>query len=617
MSFMKGFGSAFSTSFENERSRREKRKDDLFALTYENYMKRKSDFDSAKAEDSKMVTRAKSLATDHQQPPESWTAIYERLKSGESEDYIVKQLKTGKYAITQNGTQTTVSPSPIAPPAAPAAPATPTVPVAPAAPGLGAPAPTLVPAAPDPAAPVVQPAPAAPVAQPVPVPAKPDNIFQRMRTAVQEKNRNDAMGRVADVTGTSVDDVNRTLTEKYAAGEYDTSKIQFTPGSPAIEFTTQAEAIFLRDQAVAQGKPDLAKQYQKMVDSHSLAQDLKAASDNGQTMFIVRDPDTGVVTHKSGQRNAQGVFDPISNKTYDFVRPVGKQELEQWYKLAADTKGLPEFKEKQAQIASVYQLGAEMFDILDANRDALSVSGTISLTVTDLVKNVDAVLRTFGTASKDPKSKEAAAAELKAMEDKVNQSFATGVIVNQADAKALLEAKLKLAAYRVGAVEGQTGKDVSNADFSRMYDIIRVSGTNPKLFAEQFKSYMEGLENQLNSQAEGFNNSATSNVIKSIDGYVPVVEVATNFDEYLKRVGMEKYRDRVHNSKLLDIPEPDAPEPVEKPDPQTLQRMPDTDDVKSLSDWYNNLKDGELYTVKEPDGTVVTKRKGSSKGVIK
>ena len=64
MGFMAGFGPAFADAFNAGNERRAKRKDDMFKLTYSEFLDRREKYEKKKEADSKLVSSAKTLARD-------------------------------------------------------------------------------------------------------------------------------------------------------------------------------------------------------------------------------------------------------------------------------------------------------------------------------------------------------------------------------------------------------------------------------------------------------------------------------------------------------------------------------------------------------------------------
>ena len=108
MSFMKGFGEAFSESYNAGIERNEKRRQDALDKQWELYkerLKETKDTDKANRQDWKF---ASSIAEANQLPPEAAYKIYEWKQSGLSDSQIQDYLEKGSFEVSRQGSKTQV-----------------------------------------------------------------------------------------------------------------------------------------------------------------------------------------------------------------------------------------------------------------------------------------------------------------------------------------------------------------------------------------------------------------------------------------------------------------------------------------------------------------------------
>lgn len=91
MSFMAGFGPAFSEGIKKNQELREQRKDDAFKLTFAEFSRSREKRDNDKKEDQLAIRKAKAYASAKN--PEAWPKVYEWVKAGLSDDEIQKRME--------------------------------------------------------------------------------------------------------------------------------------------------------------------------------------------------------------------------------------------------------------------------------------------------------------------------------------------------------------------------------------------------------------------------------------------------------------------------------------------------------------------------------------------
>lgn len=100
MGFMKGFGSSFSTSFENARTRRAAKERDAFQVAYDSFQRNSTQYEADRKADEALINSAKTLVSQAGLPEETWGEAYKRLKAGFSVEKTDEWLRTNKFSVT-------------------------------------------------------------------------------------------------------------------------------------------------------------------------------------------------------------------------------------------------------------------------------------------------------------------------------------------------------------------------------------------------------------------------------------------------------------------------------------------------------------------------------------
>ena len=100
MGFMKGFGSSFSTSFENARTRRAAKERDAFQVAYDSFQRNSTQYEEDKKADEALINSAKTLVSQAGLPEETWEAAYKRLRAGFTVEKTDEWLRSNKFSVT-------------------------------------------------------------------------------------------------------------------------------------------------------------------------------------------------------------------------------------------------------------------------------------------------------------------------------------------------------------------------------------------------------------------------------------------------------------------------------------------------------------------------------------
>lgn len=509
MGFMAGFGPSFSDSFNAGLERNAKRKDDLFKMTFADLIDKRDKVAEYKREDAKAARKAEALIENSGVDPRAYPYVFKQVQSGIDDTVILNDLRTGRFDFDEAEKESATPEGANEPEA--------TDPMAAQMQGSGMTPQDEVPA--EPAAPA-----AAPEAEGI------SGLFGSFMGGGDARRQARARQAAAEAAGMTPEEVEEAYGE-YAPPEIDTSGISFTP-STDNDFIPLAEAIHKRDLAKQRGNTAQFEHFDGIVKSHNLANQMEESSKSGTPMWIIRDEE-GNLKHVTGPLTENGVIDVMSKeqKAYEPVRQVSDEEKELWAKLAVDTESITKYKEQQAKVASMYGLTNDIITIVDANPEALTAVGGVSQTISNLTQELDA---TISLIAKSGASTPEQLAKLQKYEDQIQNMIFSDAVKNAADARALVEAKLKLATYRGGRLEGQEGRDLSNFDVGRLDSIFKAS-KDPVVFKAQVAQYLGGLTDELDQQGAQLNQyNPIITTLNNTYEYSPVDAIVPDFETFWK-----------------------------------------------------------------------------------
>lgn len=502
--FMSGFGSAFSRSFENARERSAQREDDLFKIKFQQYAANKKKYDDLKAEDAKAVRLAKSLTEANGQPSESWSKVYDWVKSGMSEEMINKQLQNGKFEISAGEApdpQTADTPDATQSPA-----------------NLSEAAGASVDAQ---------------MQQSGMTPPKDGGLFGGTQNASGmdlRSNRNERVdNRISEVTGDSAGDIQKMMdsggnyTPEPLAGE-EGMTVTWKPskGDDAWDVKSIEAAKTNLVKAEESGDPAQIARAQRILDAQIGAVSIQAeAMARAKGEFY--EP-KGAAIIKNGEfagyaiprKNAQGEqkwVDPKTNQILgnDDVVPYTKEMSKDMAEIAEKTqKPAEEYINKAENLASIVLLSKEMQDIATNNPKAAGFAGQAASYLDAAARNISGTIALFANRSAETgeyttevlgqiREKE------KALEDKL-RNFTGDEIQRTALDAALLDAKATRMAYAYGVSQGQEGRSVAVSEFENFKRNALANG-NPVAMKQSTAEFVSGEYNKLKIMEENLNNS--------------------------------------------------------------------------------------------------------------
>jgi hypothetical protein len=496
--FMSGFGSAFSRSFEQGLQERREKDRDMFKLKYADYISRRDQIEKEEQLAQKQIKAAKDLVNRTGVPAEMWGEGFKMLQSGydikdveeyfTSNDFIIEPITTAKSdpgapASPQddltNQAQSTVdaqmSESGMAPPADGGIFGNLKAKL-----GMGADTPTSQP--------------------------------QMSRTDMKRNER--VTGDIASAAGVSPEEVNRTLGSR-PEPTYGVPEIGFKaipkggPEPDKINTLEEAGIEVLR----ASESGDMARlQFAK--DRFKLLQELEAdkitktarakaiaegtyAESNALAM-IDKDGNFVKIVYPEGPEGQQ--VDSVTGEPIDpsvaSYRKLNKRVLDKKDEITKEIGAArKEYTDKVNNAVEGVRLIGDIRKMVDPSQggDPRVLTATAGLAQT-LQGYAREAYTAIDVLSKDSQTKgvytEAGFKKMQNLEAQLAQTLGSE-INTLAGRRAMYEAKVKLAAYRFAMMEGQSGRDISNADAVR-WDEILSSTNDPKVLQEKLASITSG-----------------------------------------------------------------------------------------------------------------------------
>lgn len=534
MGFMAGFGPAFGEAFNKGLDRQQKKADDMFKMQFQKYLEDEKDRKEQDRKAGYAIQQAQKLVEETGQPPEVVGRIASDLQAGVSYEQMRKSLEEGKYTVSSTSAGMKVSDEPVTQASA-------TSPV-------------------DPRDQQTQDAFSKGVQEKVAIPGgnvqtgtntstPPTGVSSNVSTPSAPRPQGPAgskfrqvseanIKKIAEATGEDPAEVRRKMTSPYESPiqklQNPNLKISYVRSVAAgKDFVDRAKAIYLAEQYRAVGDEATAKKYDAMVQAHVLDDQLTLSAKEGQAMFIVRDPETGQITHTPGRRGQDGKIIGPDNKQYDYVRDVGKEEEAVWREFGADNKDLSEFNRKQVDLASMYKTADRYFALLGDDSLSLTTTGKVSQVIDRIKREAENYVKLASSATSSPDTE----TNFRKLEGEIDGAIKSGAIKDVADRTSLLNSLKTIMMYRAGALEGQSARDLSDKDVARMETIIQ-SSTDPKVVKQQIAEFLAEKTNEIKSSELQFNqNNRRISMLNSVYKYSPITETVTDFDTFMKQSG--------------------------------------------------------------------------------
>lgn len=525
--FMAGFGEAFSNSFNQSKERADKRRDDLFKLTYNEYLSRKKTKEEADKKNNEAVSYGKAMLAGREDiPQEAAFTIAQWKLAGLTDAQIQDNIDNGEWTKNNDlkpSIQTTSQPT--------------------------------QPTAEDRALQGKSIEAGNPVTLTKGTEGKGGifgDLFSREGRNNRDKNR--AMNEAAKTAG-----MDRTEFDKFMSESGETSSlpqtsagISFSRKPEPIEHVGHAEALWRREMALENNNPKLAGQYDSMIKQHEFAKqfDQAAKDGGGRVAYKLRDG-----TWKIGLLTQEGdkTLDPQGNEV-DVIatRPIKPDEAEIHKELRARNPEIEKYRARQVDTANLMSAAKELDDIASLRPNVLTRTGRLTGMVREIYNDIaaagDLMTRMSGKTSKEVTKQLQDAGIIRegddasSLEDRVSDMLRKGEFASDAEAQALFDTKVKLMTYRIGRLEGESGRGMSNQDYARLEGVIKDANGDLKTFKSGLNSYVRGLIESMEAEAVGLNDYNVSvKQLKEQFGVSPVDEVTPGLRSFIEATDNEKY----------------------------------------------------------------------------
>lgn len=575
---MAGFGESFSRSFERQRDISEKRKEDLFQKTYENFIKNKAKYDEEKATDTKAISKAKSLSEQYGQPPEAWSKIYEWIKEGQSDSDIRDILATGKFSVEQKGSEKIVSEKPVQPPI------------------------------------IQQPATQLPKAPQIEEDTglfgklfgKGPNLLGQTGT-IQERNMQWALDRTSKSTGASTDEINQVM-GGYKPQPVDSSGISFTPASNTFKnLPDNYKDAFVKAQQYRQmGDLDNYKKFINIAEDYLFAEgNLERIKTIQQNPVISGQPAKTV--DSSGQIKIQmviekpdGTFvDKEGNPVQTMTRTENEMKAEDDI-ISQNKDNIKDIIDKKVNLNSMYESAGLLSELGEKNPAILTnwsrnTSSFLASKGQDL-NNLYSMITSSVKESLNNPNKKFSAEELALLEkrsDYIKEKL--GPLVNDTSAQAALaNIHTNLMAYRLGMILGQSGRGLAETERKMFLDIFSDS-VDPTKYNVQLASTLASLESLIDHEAQlKFGPNSGGEKFAEEYGYNPLERYSKPVSESLTENAKRSYTKLQKFAPIpgsIGVPEPTSTlmQPQQQTQPKQLPQG------MNPNEWWNTIQPGEAF----------------------
>jgi len=510
MGFMAGFGPAFSDAFNAGNDRRAKRKDDLFKLTYSEFLDRREKYEKKKESDSKLIGSAKTLARDLAGNEEYWPKVYDWLQSGMSENTILELIQNGEFETALTATPEVQD---IGPPEE----------VQMADSGLANPTAEMPAAQSD----------VAQMAMPEQDSGMMGKLFPGMAQAKRDRDINRSLDQVSQVSGMKREEIDQIMKGTGNTAKTDSSGIVYkrkptpvepdkinTPEESWIEQTHAQREYDLNPTATNEVRLQKANdRVRALKDLETIKQEARARADaakegraygffsakkldeNGKFMnaVLVEQAENGFYKTESGELIPQNQVQRWKDGEFDDYKKVASATA----KLGGD-----HVTKRSSNVKELIYLSKDMATIVNQTSGAVlaqRTSGLASLAVdwAQELKELSRVLTDDNIANDKN-----AAQKLNELDDTVSNLLKKN-ITDLATQRGLLEAKAKIFAYKLGMAMGQEGRSLVEVERKVFEDLGlgQTGGTStPQKFNQNLANIVSDQVRSLDSAAIDLNN---------------------------------------------------------------------------------------------------------------
>lgn len=499
MSFMAGFGDAFSRSFEAGNERNARRREDLFKMTYTDFINKRDKISEYKREDAKAARKAEALIEQSGVDPRAYPFVFKQVQAGVDESTLVNDLRTGRFEYGDDKESVETEAQPDTPEDVD--------PMAAQMENSG-----MVP--PEGPAPVEATAPAADTSSSG---INIGGLFPSFRGGTRaERDRARTFESVGSAAGISPEEVESTLSgDAYTPPQIDASGIKFTPAEAAQKadpISTLRESKIELDSAMASGDPKriavAERRWQSVLSASTIEAELKAKAEgiqvDGAPASLYKDgkyvrpirvkklPDGSMVDIIT-EEPVDGQVVPRDDAETDLLEKinasVGKPMEDQTARMAAATGSIRTYH-KMADI--VQKTNGEVLAPVTSGVFQWAEKWIQDATVSASRFNqlmaggkVDEAMQTT--------TMESLQAQLEALQQNPDQSLGTQ--------KGLFEVQKAIMAYQLGATMGQDGRSLAEAE-RKLFTEMAAGGVTPDRFHQGMSDILIGNVRSLDQQTK-------------------------------------------------------------------------------------------------------------------
>lgn len=373
-----------------------------------------------------------------------------------------------------------------------------------------------------------------------------------------DRARDRSFDQIAQITGTSRDEIEGIMSfdDSKLPELPDTTGVTFTKKAKPVDFVSHAESIYRYNLAVQNGDQGQANHYKSMIKSHEFAKDYDAAVESGaaggMVAYQLRDGTwkTGVLTQDGGKvLNPQGQEVDVIR-----TRPISEEEFKIHSELREKNPEVVKYRARQIDAANLMAAAKELDEIATLRPMVLTRTGGIVGSLREIYNDIIAAGDLMTRLTKENKTSEQITKELKnagiihdnedasSLENRVTEMLRKGEFANEAEAKALFDTKVKLMTYRIGRLEGQEGRGMSDKDFKRLQDVIRNANGDLDTFRAGLNSYVKQMIDGLDAEAISLNDyNATVDYLIDNFGVSPVDKIVPGTRAFIEQTGNEAY----------------------------------------------------------------------------
>lgn len=538
MSFMAGFGQAFSESFENSRRRREKQEDDIFKMSFQKFLDNDEQRKKDEIADAGNVRKAQALsdAVPGVNKKAATAQIYKMLTAGLDEDFILEELRKPGASVEFTRVDSQEKKN------------------------LEEQTDAML-------------APGSESQKQANLQGVQENQEgQKSRFtdtfagglfgspySKRDRSAERAAQKIAEGTGQSVESVQQTMRgSPYKSGQLiDTESVLFTPGktpekdefatlnSASIELAQAEEDMKTNPSPSAQKRLQDAKiRIEALKNAKIFEAQAEAAAEGGifggQQAKVISPDGTVKLTYVTKSPGSDQFIDastgePIQGRAL----PVSEEERKDYIKLSnnvAKTSG--EYTNKVTAMTSMMRAAGSMGELVDQTGGAalseraggiaqyLQGWGADATTVYQMYENLKNSGNTVGS---DPDM----TFKVQEMEKTIDQNISQGVS-DIGTARALFEAKVKILAYKLASMQGQDGRALAEKE-RELFEKLAAGGNSPQKFHQNMANLIFSEIDNLRSEGNILNKNNVE--IEAFQGAYnwpkPPFPVALSVDEII------------------------------------------------------------------------------------